>query len=78
VVKDTLANVKKIAIEGDCITLGQFLKFARIIEQGGMAKSFLLSRDVMVGGIKETRRGRKLRPGDVVQIGSDSYDIASQ
>ena len=77
-VKDTLADVNKIAIEGECITLGQFLKFARIIEQGGMAKSFLLSHDVMVGGSKETRRGRKLRPGDVVQVGSDSYAIVSR
>ncbi len=76
--KDTSANVKKIAIEGEYITLGQFLKFARIIDQGGMAKSFLSSHDVMVGGTKETRRGRKIRPGDAVQVGSDSYEIASK
>jgi ribosome-associated protein len=78
VVKDTLANVKKIAIESEYITLGQFLKFARIIGQGGMAKAFLQDHDVTVDDAKEDRRGRKLRPGNVVRIDSDSYEIVSK
>ncbi len=50
------------------ITLGQLIKFADIIQEGGEAKTFLACNDVFVNGEKETRRGRKLHKGDEIKI----------
>lgn len=55
-------------ISTDTITLGQLLKRANIIATGGQAKAFLATHDVRVNGERETRRGRKLHPGDVVTV----------
>ncbi|MBA2872907.1 S4 domain protein YaaA [Anoxybacillus calidus] len=60
--------VEKIKISTDTITLGQLLKLANVIETGGMAKWFLQNYEVYVNGERENRRGRKLKPEDVVEI----------
>lgn len=59
---------EKISIETEFITLGQFLKYANILESGGMIKSFLQTEGVLVNGEMEHRRGRKLYPQDQVYI----------
>jgi ribosome-associated protein len=71
-------ETKEIAIVGEYITLGQLLKFARIVEEGGMAKSYLASHEVLVNQEKENRRGRKLRPGDVVSLAEGNFKIVSR
>jgi ribosome-associated protein len=71
-------EVHETAIGSEYITLGQFLKFARIIEGGGMAKAYLASKNVLVNQEKENRRGRKLRPGDVVVLEEGTYKIVSK
>jgi ribosome-associated protein len=50
------------------IKLDQFLKLAGIVETGGEAKHLIQSGAVQVNGQVETRRGRKLRQGDVVLV----------
>jgi len=55
-----------VAVKGDHITLGQLLKMAGIIGTGGEAKYYLSETIVQVNGEPEQRRGRKLRPGDLV------------
>ena len=59
-------NAQEVAYTGDYITLGQFLKFVHIIDEGGLAKWYLSTHQVTVNGVNENRRGRKLRAGDVV------------
>jgi ribosome-associated protein len=49
------------------ITLGQFLKVAQLVSSGGEAKILIADGEVLVNGQVDTRRGRKLKPGDVVQ-----------
>lgn len=51
------------------LKLDQFLKLSRIVETGGQAKLLIQSGQVWVNGQVETRRGRKLYPGDRVQVG---------
>ena len=58
----------EIKINREFITLGQLLKFENIVESGGMVKIFLDSYKVLVNGEQDQRRGRKLYPGDIVQI----------
>ena len=64
-----------IHIVTEFITLGQFLKFAQIIDNGGQAKAFLATTEVKVNGESENRRGRKLRNGDVIETLGKSYKV---
>ena len=59
------------------ITLGQFLKVANLASSGGEAKMAIAFGSVRVNGEKEQRRGRKLVPGDVVQLGGAAAQVAS-
>lgn len=59
---------KEIKIETVFITLGQFLKLADVIQTGGMAKWFLSENEIFINGVQDQRRGRKLYPGDKIQI----------
>ena len=65
----------EIKITTEYITLGQFLKFAHIISNGGDAKIFLLTTSVLVNGELEQRRGRKLYPNDVIKVSNHEYKI---
>ena len=65
---------QEISIESDFITLGQVLKNEGIIATGGQAKWFLLEEKVLVNQEQETRRGRKLYPGDQVTIPALDFD----
>ncbi len=53
----------------DYIKLDQFLKFMGVAGTGGQAKLMVQEGEVKVNGEVETRRGRKLRRGDVVEVG---------
>ena len=50
------------------IKLDQFLKLAQLVQSGGEAKHLIQSGAVLVNGEVETRRGRKLYAGDVVDV----------
>jgi len=56
------------------IKLDQFLKVQQIVMSGGEAKHLIQSGEVLVNGEEETRRGRKLRQGDVVAV--DGVEMA--
>ena len=57
------------------IKLDQFLKWAGALESGGQAKLAIQSEQVRVNGEIETRRGRKLRKGDTVTLGEQSWVV---
>jgi ribosome-associated protein len=58
------------------ITLGQALKIANLVGTGGEAKVLIQSGEVRVNGEVETRRGRELRPGDVVEVGDERLEVS--
>jgi len=60
--------MRDVAIGGEMIRLGQFLKLADLIDTGGEGKILIASGDVTVNGEVDTRRGRQLHPGDVVEV----------
>ena len=51
------------------IRLGQLLKLANLVDTGGAARGLLESGAVRVNGEVESRRGRRLVVGDVVECG---------
>jgi ribosome-associated protein len=57
------------------IRLGQLLKLANLVETGGAARGLLESREVRVNGEVETRRGRQLSVGDVVECGQERVTL---
>ena len=68
-------KMKDIKIYTEYITLGQFLKIADIIQTGGEAKMYLSDATVLVNGINDNRRGRKLREGDVIEVENQVFVI---
>ena len=50
------------------ITLQALFKELGIIQSGGAIKAFLHENQVEVNGEVETRRGRKLRVGDTIEV----------
>jgi len=50
------------------MTLGQALKAANVVGSGGEAKVLIQSGGVRVNGEVETRRGRRMKAGDVVEV----------
>lgn len=60
--------MKRIEITTEYIALGQFLKLADCISTGGQAKSFLQEASIQINGDVDNRRGRKLYPGDLVEV----------
>ncbi|MFU1798049.1 S4 domain-containing protein YaaA [Paenibacillus azoreducens] len=60
--------MKEIVIHSEYIKLDQFLKLADCVSTGGMAKALLAEGQVLVNGEPEERRGRKLYPGDRINV----------
>lgn len=61
----------------ETIKLEQFLKLAQVAATGGQAKVIIQGGQVRVNGLVETRRGRKLRPGDRVEVGGEELIVMS-
>ena len=70
--------MKRIKINTEYITLGQFLKFANIISNGGEAKFYLSENEVYINDELDVRRGRKLRHGDKVVVEEQEFVIENE
>lgn len=72
-------ELQSVPVRGPYILLGEFLKRVGAVPTGGQAKRIIQAGMVRVNGEVETRRGRKLRPGDTVTIeGGASWTLAAQ
>jgi ribosome-associated protein len=56
-------------------TLGQALKVASLVGSGGEAKVLIQAGEVAVNGEIETRRGRRLEEGDVIEVGDERLEV---
>lgn len=57
------------------ITLGQALKAVNVAATGGEAKIRIQAGEVRVNGEVEARRGRKLKKGDIVEVGDEELEV---
>ena len=57
------------------MTLGQALKASDVVGSGGEAKVVIQAGKVRVNGEVETRRGRKLEEGDLVEVGGARLEV---
>jgi ribosome-associated protein len=60
--------LKIVKITSEFIKLDQFLKWADVTSSGVEAKYLVQDGAVKVNGETEERRGRKLYPGDTVEV----------
>ncbi len=61
--------MKSIEIHTDWITLEGLLKYGGVVQTGGQAKALIQSGGVKLNGSIETRRSKKVYPGDRVETG---------
>ena len=67
--------MREIKINTEFIKLEALLKFAGLTETGGEAKLSIQAGEVKVNGEPCTMRGKKLRPGDVVELEGERITV---
>jgi len=67
-----------IEISTQFIKLDAFLKYASAVSSGGEAKILIAEGEVLVNGEVCTMRGKKIRPGDTVTIGGETFEVVAQ
>lgn len=71
-------DIETVEITGDMIRLGQFLKFANFADSGAHAGALIQGGDVLVDGVVETRRGRQLGRGMLVEVQTPAETLAAR
>lgn len=66
-------KTEKVKISTEFIKLDQLLKFSGLCDTGGFAKELIQQGSVKVNGEVCTMRGKKIRPGDSVEV--DQYRV---
>ena len=69
--------METISINTEFIKLDSFLKLAALTGTGGEAKMLIQDGLVLVNGEVCTQRGKKLRPGDTVELGGEMFEITA-
>lgn len=67
--------MQEIDLREDFIKLGQALKAAGLVDSGVEAKIAIQNGEVMVNGVVEYQRGKKLYDGDIVVFNGESIKI---
>ncbi len=78
VTKKLSESVIDIPIHTEFIKLQDFMKFANVVESGGMAKNFIVNGEVEVNGEVCTMRGKKLHPGDTVKFLNNTWRVTEE
>lgn len=66
----------EIGADEAMIRLGQLLKFANVVTDGAEAKSLLANGAVRVDGETDTRRGRQVSVGSVVDVDTSDGTVS--
>lgn len=67
----------EVPIRTEMIRLGQLLKLAGVADDGSQARTLIEDGAVRVDGVVDRRRGRQVRPGSVVEIGTTQIQVTS-
>ena len=73
-------QITDVPVRDGGIRLGQFLKFVGVADSGADADALIADGDVRVDGVVETRRGRQLERGAVIEVrapaGAEKFRVA--
>lgn len=67
--------MEEIAITTEFIRLDSLLKLTGLVDTGGQGKLLIQQGEVQVNGEVCSQRGKKLYPGDRVQLGGRSFQV---
>ena len=68
-------EIEIVIIDTEFIKLDQLLKWANFTSSGVEAKMYILDGQVKVNGETETRRGKKIYPGDIVEFNGEKIIV---
>lgn len=68
----------QVIVEQLPIRLGQFLKFANLVQDGFEAKIRIQHGEIFLNGKVETQRGKQLVEGDVISYAGQDFLISSR
>ena len=60
--------MEKILIKTETINLDQLLKWASIVDSGGIVKFMIEDQLIKVNGEVVTQKQKKIYPGDIIEI----------
>ena len=66
-----------VKIKDEHIKLGQLIKLAGLVDNGVEAKYAIQNSLVLVNGQIDTRRGRKIFPGDIIKFKNEEIKVES-
>lgn len=67
--------MKEISINTEMIKLDALLKWGSLVSMGSEAKFYITNEAVKLNGEVETRRGKKVFKGDVIEFQGEEYKI---
>ena len=67
--------MEEIAITTEFIRSDSLLKLTGLVDTGGQGKLLIQQGEVQVNGEVCSQRGKKLYPGDRVQLGGRSFQV---
>lgn len=70
--------METIRIKDDFIKLGQAMKLAGLVYSGVDAKMEIQEGFVKVNGEVELQRGKKIRPGDVIEYDGQQIKVVNE
>ncbi|MGJ9424647.1 RNA-binding S4 domain-containing protein [Nesterenkonia halotolerans] len=70
-----MSDVTEVPIRDESIRLGQLLKLAGTVENGAIAREVIDAAGVRVDGEVETRRGRQVRRGQLVEFDGEAFGL---
>jgi len=68
-------SMQVVKIKDEHIKLGQLIKLAGLVDNGVEAKYAIQNSLVIVNGQIDTRRGRKIVPGDIVKFKDEEIKV---
>ncbi len=68
-------KMRKVELKTVPVELCKILKFETLVQSGGEAKRVIVEGLVKVNGEIETRKGRKIRSGDIIEFENEKFQI---
>ena len=65
-----------VEISNEPVALYKILKFEGVVASGGEAKSVIDAGQVMVNGVIETRKRKKIVSGDIIEFKNEKLKIS--
>ena len=69
--------MRNVTLKSEPVELYKILKFEGLVHSGGVAKLAIESGDVLVNGVVETRKRKKIVAGDVIQFNGETIQLVA-